>query len=167
VIGMGLKRPSWFHPVRGPGEWVAFLAGIALIPAFLALVAWNVVRLADGQETFSELVCVDPTDPCNWSSYRVLNDTGAAIVLRECDDRCQHVDRRLEAIVVPPGATTVGEEVRATVESRNWWEVRTQSGRLLGCLVLDGHAHKRDGDVVRASSLAPCSSGRTTAVASA
>jgi hypothetical protein len=146
---------------------LAFLSGTALSAAVLALVAWNILRLADGQVTFSQLACVDVTDPCNWSSYRVLNDTRAPIILRECDDRCEHVNRRLGAIVVAPGTTTAGEEVRATVASRDWWEVRTRQGRLLGCLVLDGHLHKHDGDVVRVSSASPCSSGHATAPASA
>jgi hypothetical protein len=162
---MGPKRPPWFEPLRGPGDWVGFLGGVLVAAAVLAVLAWNVVRLAEGKVTVSELACVDPTDPCNWSSYRVLNDTAAPVSLRECDDRCQRVDRRLEAVILPPDAMTDSDRVTALVASREWWELRTMSGRLLGCIVLDGHPHKHDGDLVRVSSHAPCSSGRSTPVA--
>ncbi len=167
VGDMGPRRPSWFEPVGGPGEWVGFLGGVLVVAAVLALLGWNVVRLAEGKVSASELACVDPTDPCNWSTYRVLNDTAAPVSLRECDDRCQRVDRRLEAVVVPSGAITDGEQVRAVVGSREWWEVRSLSGRLLGCMVLDGHPDKHDGDLVRVSSRAPCSSGHSTLAATA
>ena len=59
------------HGLRG---LTGGLVAAVLACAVLALIAWNVVRLATGQVAPSELACIDPTDPCNYSTYRVLND---------------------------------------------------------------------------------------------
>ena len=122
----------------------------------LALVGWNALRLAEGRVSVSELACVDPTDPCNYSTYRVENDTGAPVVLRECMHHCGSGDQRLDPVSIDVGRTTAGDAVTALVSSRDWWEVRTSSHRLIECLVLEGHRHKHDGDAVVASSAEPC-----------
>ena len=85
---MRLKRPSWFKPVHGLGEWIGFIGGVLVVCGIVALIAWNSVRLAGGKVTLAELTCVDPTDPCNRSAYIVRDDLGLPVVLRECGDRC-------------------------------------------------------------------------------
>jgi hypothetical protein len=107
------------------------LGGIVVALVFLALVGWNVVRLAEGETTVEALACVDPTDPCNWSSYRVANDSNAPVVLRECEHRCESGDRRLDPILVAPGTLSSSDRVRAAVGARDWWEAQTVSGHQL------------------------------------
>lgn len=142
------------------GGWIGLVGGIAVAAAIVMLIGWNIARLVEGRVTLSELACVDPTDPCNRSSYRVVNDTFMPVVLRECLNRCERSDSRFDPIYVAPGATTAdsANEVNALVGALNWWEVQAPPGRPIGCLVLDGHAHKHDGDKVRVSSVEPCSS---------
>jgi hypothetical protein len=153
-----MRKPSWFVSPDSLGEWVGLLGGIAVLAGVVALIGWNMVRLIDGKTTFAALTCVDPTDPCNWSNYRVVNDSDVAVVLRECEDRCKSGDRRLYPIFVPAGTVTSnsGYQPKALVGARNWWEVQTVSGRQIGCLVLNGHPLKHDGDVVRVSSVQRC-----------
>ena len=153
-----MQRPSWFEPVDSLGEWIGLVGAAVLACAIASLIAWNAVRVAKGDVTISELTCLDPTDACNWSAYRVRNDTGVPVVLRECMHHCGSGDRRLDPIDIAPGHMSPNDvrHVSALVGDRAWWEVRTQSGRLLGCLVLDGHRHKRDGDRVVVSAAAPC-----------
>jgi hypothetical protein len=149
------------EPVDSFGEWFGFVGGILVLAAIIALVAWNIGRLNTGKVTLSELTCIDPTDPCNWSSYQVRNDTSRPVVLRECLHHCGDGDSRGDPIQIEPRAVSPNDVYRgasATVGDRAWWEVRTTSARLLGCLVLDGHAHKHDGDLVVVSSARSCSS---------
>jgi hypothetical protein len=155
-----MKRPLWFRAPNSLGEWLGLLGGALVLAALVALIAWNVVRLADGKVTVSDLACVDPTDPCNWSSYRVINDTDTPVVLRECLHQCGNGDRRLEPILVASKATTPnnGHQVTANVGGRSWWAVKTVSGQQIGCLVLDGHSSKRDGYLVLVSSARRCGS---------
>lgn len=145
-----------FPPGRGLGRWVGLLGGLVVACAILALIGWNVVRLAEGQVSVSELACIDVTDPCNYSSYSVKNDAALPVVLRECMHHCGRGDRRLDPVSIDVARTTSNDAVTALVGSRAWWEVRSSSNHLLGCLVLDGHQHKHDGDVVVVSSVQPC-----------
>jgi hypothetical protein len=156
VSSLRVSIPASVHP-RGGWGWAALCAGTFAASAVLSLVGWNAVRLASGQVSLSDLACVgDPTDPCNWSSYRVQNDTDAPVVLRECMQSCARGDRRLDPVSVKTGEVTSGHAVTALVGGRAWWEVRSSSNHLLGCLVLDGHRHKQDGDLVRVSFVQPC-----------
>jgi hypothetical protein len=133
------------------------LVGTIAACSVCSLISWNAVRLAEGQVSLSDLACVgDPTDPCNWSSYRVENDTGGPVVLRECMHHCGEGDRRLDPVSLRAGGTTSDDAVTALVGDRAWWEMRSSSNQSLGCLVLDGHRHKRDGDLVLVSSVRPC-----------
>jgi hypothetical protein len=161
-----MRRLPWFRPPDSLGEWLGLLGGTLVVVALVALIVWNVVRLADGKVTVSDLACVDPTDPCNWSSYRVINDTDTPVVLRECLHQCGNGDRRLEPILVASKATTPnnGHQVIARVGGRNWWAVQTVSGQQIGCLVLDGHSSKRDGDLVLVSSTRRCGSASVTTI---
>jgi hypothetical protein len=144
-----------------PGGWAhraAYVLSVVVASVVVGVVVWNVVRLARGQTTVAQLTCIDPTDPCNYSTYLVTNDTNHPVVLRECLNHCGSGDRRLDPITVAPSRTTPNDVggVTALVGSRDWWEVQTADGRTLGCLVLDGHATKRDGLLVTVSSLRRC-----------
>lgn len=86
------RRGQRFVPPYGLGEWIGLVGGIVVAVVVLALVGWNVVRLAEGETTVEALTCVDPTDSCNWSSYRVINDSNVPVVLRECQHHCEGGD---------------------------------------------------------------------------
>jgi hypothetical protein len=161
-----MQRPEWFEPPHGLGDWIGLLLGTLVAAGILAVIGWGVARLAEGKITFSEATCIDFTDPCNWSSYRVVNDLNKPIVLRECDDHCQAGDGRSDSILVEAGTMTRNDvyEVRASIKGRDWWQVESRTGRQIGCLVLDGHPHKHDGDIVLASSAQPCALRRTTPI---
>jgi hypothetical protein len=153
---VGTSIPTYVHPRGFPG-WAALFAAAIAACAILSLIGWNAMRLAKGQVSLSDLACVgDPTDPCNWSSYRVKNDSAVPVVLRECMHHCGSGDRPLDPVLVKIDETTLGDAVTAQVAGRAWWEVRASSNRLLGCLVLDGHRHKHDGALVVVSSVQPC-----------
>jgi hypothetical protein len=123
----------------------------------LALVAGVLVRVVTGKVAVSSLLCVDIHDSCNWSTYRVLNDTSAPVVLREWDNHCGRGDHRSGLITVVPELMTRDDAIVEPIGTRGWWEVATASGTPLGCLVLDGHPAKQDGDVVAISAARPCS----------
>ena len=153
---MRLSIPASVRP-RSFSGWAALFAGTVAACAVLSLIGWNAVRLAKGQVSLSDLACVgDPTDPCNWSSFRVENDTGRPVILRECMHHCGGGDRRLDPVAVRTGEMTSDDAVTALVGDRAWWEVRSSSNQLLGCLVLDGHRHKHDGNLVLISAVQPC-----------
>jgi hypothetical protein len=148
VIDGRRDRRSWFVRPDSRGECVGLLGGIVVAVVVLALIGWNVVRLTEGKTTVEALACVDPTDQCNSSSYRVANDSNAPVVLRECAHHCGSGDRRLDPILVAPGTMSSSDQVRATVGARDWWEAQTVPGRQIGCLILAGDSSKHDGDAV-------------------
>ena len=108
------------------------------------------------------------SDTCLWSVYRVRNDTASPVVLRECAHRCGPRDLRFPGrIDVAPAQLTAKsvDEVVATVpvpffhvHDRHWWEVRSQTGSLIGCLILASRPQGRTGESVTVvvSSAGPC-----------
>jgi hypothetical protein len=143
-----MRRPSWFEPLDSAAEWIGFLGGIAVFSAVVAV-------LVSGRVDLSELSCWEPADSCSYSVYVVRNDLDASIVLRECLHQCGAGDRRLGVVSIEAGGVEK-REVAAPVGVHVWWEVASARRRVLGCLVLDGHAHKHDDDSVRVSSLGAC-----------
>ena len=152
-----MRRPEWFQAVSGWSDWVGFSGGLLVIVGLIALFLSPGLR-SDGVAFFSLPDCLDPTGACKWSAYRVRNDTLSPVVLRECFHHCELTDERGDPIVVASGAVTRDDvfQVSALVAELDWWEVRSQSRRRLGCLVLDGHTHKYDGDIVLVSSAGLC-----------
>jgi hypothetical protein len=74
----------------------------------LFLLVWNGIRLVDGRLKASELVCLDPTDECNWSTYRVLNDTNQPVVVGDCAYHCGRDDHVGDSFRILPDQRTVG-----------------------------------------------------------
>jgi hypothetical protein len=153
-----MRRPAWFEPVDSVGEWIGLLGGLLAACALVALGGLIARDLASGATTFDELLCFKPGEPCRYSVYRVRNDTGAPVEIRWCLHHCGEGDRKGVGIPIAPGGTTVNDEhgVQAIISNLNWFELRAESGSVLGCLVLDGHPHKHDGDLVVVSDVAPC-----------
>lgn len=112
-----------------------------------------------GPHSIRQATCLDPTDDCNWSVVVVRNDTPRTVALRACMHHCGAGDRRLDPVVVASGRsspTTQYGGVYANTGGLDWWAVEDPNGVILGCLVLDGHSDKRDGDVVLVSEARPC-----------
>jgi hypothetical protein len=63
-----VKRPSWFQPVRGLGEWVGFLGGIVVAAAVIAFAVLLVKGIA------------------NHVSVSVRNDSHATVEISDCTD---------------------------------------------------------------------------------
>lgn len=150
------------EPVDSFGEWFGLVGGVVVVAA--AIVAgvqappFHVGLSLHLRARIVNWSCLDPTDPCNWSSYRVRNDTRQPLVLRECDRVCGQADDLGDPFDLPPGATTANDvdHVNAIVGERTWWLVLAADGRRLGCLVLDGHPRKHDGDLVLVSERERC-----------
>jgi hypothetical protein len=133
----------------------------------VAVVAVAVFGLsACGFHSFSQGTCVDPTDDCNWSVVVIVNDSAKPVTLRECIHHCGSGDQRLDPITVAPHrrspATQYGG-ISALTGERTWVSVESGDARKLGCLVLDGHRDKRDGDLVRVSEMSVCGDSQTPA----
>jgi hypothetical protein len=112
-----------------------------------------------GPHSFRQATCVDPTDDCNWSVVVVRNDSQQAVVLRGCMHHCGQGDRRLDPVTVAAGAASPRKQyggVKVLTENLMWWGVKDTTGRDLGCLVLNGHSDKSDGDIVLVSQARPC-----------
>lgn len=63
---MRIRRPSWFEPVRGPGEWVGFLGGIVVAVGLGAFCFLLVRGIADTV------------------SVSVRNDSEVTVIVRDC-----------------------------------------------------------------------------------
>jgi hypothetical protein len=129
--------------------------------AFAAVLALAVVLgLTEiGRRASLEAACFDPTEACSWSVVVVRDDTHQPVVLRACMHHCGQGDRRLDPVAVKPGEESAREQygaVYALVDGLSWWAVEDRAGNTLGCLVLDGHGEKRDGDLLLVSQRRPC-----------
>jgi hypothetical protein len=158
-----MRRPAWFEPVDSIGEWVGFLGGFAVVCCVVAVAAtgaWSPRSL------IPSMSCIRMSDSCMASVYRVRNDTTLPVVLRECAHRCGAGDLRYPGRVrVAPGQVTA-KSVDVVVTAvpfvnlhvRDWWEVRSPAGHLLGCFVLAGHRHGNTGEnnVIVVSASGPC-----------
>jgi len=108
-----------------------------VIGGFLALA---VVAMAVGLR--------DPTEETFFVTLR--NDTGRAVVLKQCDVTCNsfHGQFELRPDESGPVNTTASD-------TPNWWMVRDASGKTLGCLLLR-FDHKQPGLVVDISHTTTC-----------
>ena len=125
-----------------------------------------VATSCSGPHSFRQATCIDPTDDCNWSVVVVANDIAKPVQLRECVHHCGKGDRRLDPIVLAPrekSPDTQYGSIQALTGDRSWVAVESHNGTTLGCLVLDGHADKSDGDVVRVSALTRCGDAKSIA----
>ena len=158
-----MRRPSWFEPVDSVAEWIGLIGGLVAMLAIIGLGGVIVRDLANGTTTVGELLCLKPGEPCRYSFYRVRNDTDEAVEVHWCSHHCGKGDDWVgPTVFAAPGQTTASDfdGVLAMTAGKTWWEVRTGSGRRLGCFALDGHGRKRDGAVVRVSDVEPCSPGQ-------
>jgi hypothetical protein len=154
-----MRRPSWFEPVDSVGEWIGLLGGLLALGGIVALV---VVGGINWKATSAFLDCPSPLDSCNWSAYRVRNDTSRIVVLRECENWCEAGDQLYDPVRLEPGSLSSTDAVIANVNSRAWWEVKRLSGRQLGCLVLNGYSTRHNGELVLVSAARPCSPTQPT-----
>jgi hypothetical protein len=122
---------------------------------------------ACGPHSLRQATCFDPTDDCNWSVVVIENNTAEDVTLRECDHHCGRGDHRADPIELAPRERTATSQyggISALTGTLTWVAVQSVDGRTLGCLVLDGHRDKLDGDLVRVTEMGRCGD-RTTAAA--
>jgi hypothetical protein len=156
------RRPSWIRPVDSFGEWLGLTGGLLVVSAWIALigaVAFGFTSVGRVGHALDRVTCgLDPTDSCNWSVVIVKNDTRATVLLEPCEHHGGKGDDCGPPIVVAPGATSSRDQyegVQAITGLKTWVAV-VQRGRRIGCLVLDGHSSKRDGDLVLVSEARRC-----------
>ncbi len=70
---MRLKRPSWFKPMHGLGEWIGFIGGILAALAVVVVIGFVIVGL------FRQV------------SVTVRNDTRAWVRIADCVDDAEDV----------------------------------------------------------------------------
>lgn len=93
---------------------------------------------------------VDPTDPGNYSSVLVRNDTAGAVVVSACrGDYCSLPDRAVH--LAPGAAVKVNAACAASGKSMTSWRVSDQDGAQLGFIAVDT-PRKSDGLVYAVSS---------------
>ena len=140
---------------------------VRAVAAFAYVVLLAVAGTACGPHSFRQATCFDPTDSCNWSVVVVENNTRRRVVLRECVHHCGRGDRRLDPITLLPEQRSPAKQfggITALTGTRTWVAVETKRDATLGCLVLDGHPDKQDGDLVSVTEMARCGdSGTSTA----
>lgn len=139
---------------RAMPEKLLRVFGVAVVVALATLLA------GCGPRSLRQAGCLDPTDSCNWSVIIVRNDTPRSVALRGCLHHCGQGDSRLDPVVVASHGSspyTQFGSVTALTGDLAWWEVRDySSGKPMGCLTLDGHPDKADGDIVAVSQARPC-----------
>jgi hypothetical protein len=89
------------------------------------------------------------------------------VSLRGCIHHCDKGDQRLDPVVVAAGGRSPATQyggVSALTGTRSWVAVESVLGKTLGCLVVDGHPDKSDGDLVRVTEMEPCGDSSTKAV---
>jgi hypothetical protein len=123
-----VRWPSGFEPVRGFGEWVGFIGGILVASAIVALVAWNAVRLAEG-----DLSLADFNQPDSFA-IRFQNDLDTPVFLALCHSdhsaSCQNPYYRDR---IAPGAAI---EENISPDTRTEWAVEDRYARPLRCVLL-------------------------------
>jgi len=70
---MRIRRPLWFEPVRGPGEWVGFLGGV-LVAAALGVFCFFLVK-----------------GIANSVSVSVRNDSRLTVLINGCNDGTEFI----------------------------------------------------------------------------
>ena len=152
-----MRCPRPRHSRDGEQRRRALLPCRLLVPG--ASLTFALLLAGCGPHSLRQATCFDPTESCNWSVVVVRNDTPTTVILRPRADNCQPGDPRVDTVPVPAGASSPSTQygsVYALTQQLNCWAVEDTSRDTLGCLLLDGHPDKRDGDVVLVSEAIPC-----------
>ena len=146
-----------FPPTSRRGIVAVYVAAFAV---FVPLVVGSYLVLHWISNDGGHLACgFDPTDSCNWSVAVVENDTQRTIRLLPCGHHCGSGDQFLDPITVQRGRRSPASQyggLEVLTGDVSWIAVDTASGQRLGCLVIDGHARKRDGDLFSVSQMERC-----------
>jgi hypothetical protein len=79
---------------------------------------------------------VDPTDPANYSTVTIVNDTSSPVVLSDCPGAYCHADL-LPAVIDPGKSLSDNAACGSTGANMTSWRVSTQSGTPLGFIAVD------------------------------
>jgi hypothetical protein len=140
------KKPPWStkrRVITGFGIAVATLVVVSVI-GFMVFI----------EATDSAAGCgsVDPTDPANYSTVTIVNDTSSPVVLSDCPGTYCHPDL-LPANLDPGKSFSDDAACGSTGADMTSWRVSTPTGRPLGYIAVDS-PKSRNGlvfDVSRAS----------------
>ena len=106
------------------------------VPIFIVGVVVALLFVAQIQETNAGCGSVDPTDPANYSSITILNDTSNPVLVGDCPGAyCQ--------TNVPPVRLSVGGELSdhaacgSTGSAMTSWRVTRPNGSTIGFIAVD------------------------------
>lgn len=78
---------------------------------------------------------MDPTDPANYSSIRIVNDTGEPVVIDDCQGSYCQLDQ--PEVLAPGQQITDHAACGATGSDMTSWRVRRPDGQLAGYIAVD------------------------------
>src|SRR3954453_488334 len=105
------------------------------IPAALIVALVGLLMAAQAAMDRAGCGSVDPTDPANYSTVTIQNDTNTAVVLDDCPGaECQV--GQLPARLLPGQRYRDDAACRAAGADMTSWRVRTADGRLLGYIAV-------------------------------
>jgi hypothetical protein len=126
-----------FRSARPPSLWPKLLVVLAAIAAlgFGGLVAIDAWMLHGGCGS------IDPTDPNNYSTVSIRNDTHRVVVISDCEGA--YCDPSL--VTLAPGeAAKVNAACAASGSDMTSWRISTGAGATIGYIAVDT-PRKRDG----------------------
>jgi len=96
---------------------------------------------------------IDPTDPANYSTVSILNDTSQPVIIKDCPGA--YCDSNvLPARLNPGGRFTDNAACGATGADMTSWKVTRVDGRVLGYIAVDS-PRSQDGLVYKVSRASP------------
>lgn len=106
------------------------------LPALVVGILFGLLLLADAYDVATGCGSVDPTDPTNYTSATIVNDTPVPVVVDACAGAyCELPDA--PARLAPGAGTRVHASCAASGDAMTSWRVGTADGRLLGYVAVD------------------------------
>jgi hypothetical protein len=129
---------------------LGLLVGIpCLMVLFVALVGGGLILAAQAIDDRAGCGSVDPTDPANYSTITLVNDTPAAAIIDDCSGAYCRPDEL--AIRLAPGQRSDADAACGVSGSdMTSWRVRSSDDAVLGYVAVDT-PRKHDGLVFRLS----------------
>ena len=130
--------------------WQRVLLGVAIaIPVTAAIAVLGLLLGASVLLDASGCGSTDPTDPANYSSVAILNDTHGTVILDDCPGAYCHADGL--PVRIAPGRRFRDDAACGAADSdMTSWRVRRTDGTVLGYVAV-ATPDKHDGLVFRVS----------------
>lgn len=109
---------------------------VVSLPVLVVGTLFGLLVVAGAYDTAIGCGSVDPTDPTNYTSATIVNDTPAPVVVDACaGEYCEVPDA--PATLAPGTGVGVHASCAATGDAMTSWRVHTTDGRLLGYVAVD------------------------------